>query len=308
MKGEPYGYAVIVSASALSFVMPAYNAEKTITSSILSAQRVAPGEVIVVDDGSQDETARVARSLGARVVSQANAGPAEARKRGVELASGEFIVLLDADDEVVAAGISRSLEMLERAPEAAAVVAQTMTTPKHGAPYRMPVWPEGITADSLVRRGHAPAPPAAIVFRGANLKRALSDNPRGVWPRLAEDYELLLRVALTGPVLYNPDVAATYVWGAGRSSAGIAQEIRDAQSIRRHYAAMAGVPESELPKQSRRGDTASIALRRAGEASGRWYDPRRLGWTAVAAMLHPERFVEALVRRIRKKDGSTHAG
>lgn len=54
-------------------------------------------EVILVDDGSQDQTAQIGRAHGVKVISQANAGPAAARNKGVEYAKGELILFTDAD-------------------------------------------------------------------------------------------------------------------------------------------------------------------------------------------------------------------
>ncbi|HMN59432.1 MAG TPA: glycosyltransferase family A protein, partial [Anaerolinea sp.] len=52
---------------------------------------------IVVDDGSTDATSAVAESRGVRVISQSNAGPAAARNRGADLATGEILAFTDAD-------------------------------------------------------------------------------------------------------------------------------------------------------------------------------------------------------------------
>jgi glycosyltransferase involved in cell wall biosynthesis len=64
------------------------------------AQSVSPLEIIVVDDGSTDDTAAVARDFGHPVhyYRQANSGPAAARNRGLKAASGKLIAFLDDDD------------------------------------------------------------------------------------------------------------------------------------------------------------------------------------------------------------------
>jgi glycosyltransferase involved in cell wall biosynthesis len=87
-------------AVPVSVVIPAFDAARFIASAIRSAlaQTRPVLEVIVVDDGSRDDTAAVARAAGANVIVQANAGPGAARNAGVRAARGEWIAFLDADD------------------------------------------------------------------------------------------------------------------------------------------------------------------------------------------------------------------
>ncbi len=84
----------------IDVIVPAYNAANFLPDSLgsVGAQTCAVNEVIVVDDGSTDDTAVVARSLGARVVSQRNCGVAVARNAGIRASRAPFIALLDADD------------------------------------------------------------------------------------------------------------------------------------------------------------------------------------------------------------------
>ena len=87
----------------VSVVVPCYNAAKFLPDAIASvrAQDYAPIEIIVVDDGSTDDTPQVAAALGAgiRYLRQDNAGPASARNHGLHEARGEFIGFADADDQ-----------------------------------------------------------------------------------------------------------------------------------------------------------------------------------------------------------------
>jgi glycosyltransferase involved in cell wall biosynthesis len=84
----------------VAVIIPAYNAERTLKRTLESvfAQTVTPNEIIVIDDGSFDGTASLARSLGVTVIEQENAGPSAARNNGVRAATSEIIFLLDADD------------------------------------------------------------------------------------------------------------------------------------------------------------------------------------------------------------------
>lgn len=86
----------------VSVVIPVFNGERFLREAVESvlAQNHSPLEIIVVDDGSTDGTANVARSLSetVRYFYQTNQGPAAARNRGIEHAQGSLIAFADADD------------------------------------------------------------------------------------------------------------------------------------------------------------------------------------------------------------------
>ena len=89
----------------ISVIVPAYNAEKTIENTIESILKQTFGffEIIIVNDGSTDDTARILKALkesDARIIiaEQQNAGPSAARNRALSMARGEWIQFVDADD------------------------------------------------------------------------------------------------------------------------------------------------------------------------------------------------------------------
>lgn len=83
-----------------SVIIPSYNQQEFLPDAIESAlnQTYFPLEVIVVDDGSTDNSLAIARNYGVRVVSQVNKGLSSARNTGIMNAEGEYLVFLDADD------------------------------------------------------------------------------------------------------------------------------------------------------------------------------------------------------------------
>lgn len=98
----------------VSILIPAYNAERWVRSAIVSAlnQTWRRKEVIVVDDGSTDNTVAVAReyeSPGVKVVSQRHSGASAARNRALALAQGDYVQWLDADDVLAHDKIERQL-------------------------------------------------------------------------------------------------------------------------------------------------------------------------------------------------------
>ena len=86
----------------ITVVIPAFNSADTImeTLSSIAAQSLAPARTIIVDDGSTDGTALIAKThpLRPRIVAQANTGAATAIDRGIELAETPLLAFLDADD------------------------------------------------------------------------------------------------------------------------------------------------------------------------------------------------------------------
>jgi glycosyltransferase involved in cell wall biosynthesis len=115
-------------AVAVSVIVPAYNAGRFLRAAIDSAlaQDYRPIETIVVDDGSTDDTAAVAKSYGSRIVfvQQPNRGTSAARNRGVALATGEIYAFLDADDMCHPNKIALQVEALARDPSLDIVFTQ----------------------------------------------------------------------------------------------------------------------------------------------------------------------------------------
>jgi len=103
----------------VSVIIPVFNGERFLREAVQSVldQQYARVEIIVVDDGSTDNTAGVARGLPVRYLSQANQGPAAARNRGIEQATGSLIAFADADDLWPAGKLESQLPYLTNDPK-----------------------------------------------------------------------------------------------------------------------------------------------------------------------------------------------
>jgi len=109
-----------MTESLISVIIPVYNGEKYLAEAIESvlAQTYPRTEIIVIDDGSADRSADVARNFSKtiRYYYQANSGSGAARNTGVQKASGSFLAFLDADDLWVKEKLSLQMPMLEAEP------------------------------------------------------------------------------------------------------------------------------------------------------------------------------------------------
>jgi glycosyltransferase involved in cell wall biosynthesis len=117
----------------ISAIIPAYNAAKEVKECLValaaSSERVA--EIVVVDDGSTDDTAAVAVAGGARVIRQdRNRGPAAARNLGATQARGDVILFVDADVAVAPDAVARIARLLATSPDVAAVFGSYDTHPR----------------------------------------------------------------------------------------------------------------------------------------------------------------------------------
>jgi glycosyltransferase involved in cell wall biosynthesis len=105
----------------ISVVIPAYNAARFIHTTLASvlAQSYSDYEIIVVDDGSTDNTGDIVKTYGNKVkyIYQSNAGDGPARNTGIRAASGEWIAFLDHDDEWLPEKLEHQVEFLNNHPD-----------------------------------------------------------------------------------------------------------------------------------------------------------------------------------------------
>ncbi len=184
----------------VSVIIPTYNFAQFIAEAIDSAlaQTVPVGEILVVDDGSTDDTRAVVDRYGdqVRYIAQANAGVCAARNRGVSESSGEYIAFLDADDIWAPTKIGKQLAKFSEDHEIGLVhcgmrefdsaSGQTIAIHVEGQ--------EGWVADELVlwERPVINGPGGTIMVR-----RTAFDAVDGfdTWMKVGEDWDFCYRVA-----------------------------------------------------------------------------------------------------------------
>ncbi len=107
------------ASDRVAVVIPAYNAARWLGETLdsVAGQTVKVAEIIVVDDGSTDETAAIGKKHGAQVISTPNRGLSRARNTGMEAATADWIALLDADDLWKPDKLAKQLEAAALAPD-----------------------------------------------------------------------------------------------------------------------------------------------------------------------------------------------
>jgi glycosyltransferase involved in cell wall biosynthesis len=192
----------------VSVIIPCYNHSRFLGEAIESALRQSePHEIIVVDDGSTDETAAVAARYDVRYVHQQNSGLSAARNRGLCESAGAFLVFLDADDRLLPDALTAGVRELNAHPECAFVFGGFRHIGLHGLPVEMSWVPdEPGLYNTLLHYNHVGCP-ATVMYR-----RHVFDSVGGFDAAFnpAEDYELYLRIARKFPIRRHPVCVAEY--------------------------------------------------------------------------------------------------
>lgn len=277
-----------------SIVVPAYNAARFLPAALhsLQAQTRDDWEAVVVDDGSADDTAAIAHAVKdsrIRVLQQPNRGVSAARNLGFASTNGEYVIFLDADDELLPDALARFGGALDADAALSAVYGEGEVIDASGnvlVAAGSPTWnqrPVGDVLLPLLRRNF-------ILSGGALCARAGSVREAGPFRedlRLHEDWEHWCRLALTGPFAY---LGPCPVFRYRRVPEGVVGSIGVDTGI-----AMANVDAvfSNPAIQRRVSEAALATLRRASEASvysfvgaqyikrGEWGAARRALWKGI---------------------------
>ncbi len=190
----------IATKPRVSTVIPAYNCDRYIKQAVDSvlAQTNIAHEVIVIDDGSSDRTEEILQEYDDRIiyVRQANQGVAAARNNGIELANGEFIAFLDADDYFLPNKLAAQVAIFDIKPSLGIVHSGWQRVDAEGN-KQMDIRPwknyPDLNLEAWLR--WKPVLPSAMMFRREWLQAINGFDLR--FPP-AEDVDLILRLALKG--------------------------------------------------------------------------------------------------------------
>lgn len=220
----------------VSVIIPAYNREHTVRRAVDSvlAQTYQSLEVIVVDDGSTDRTAEVLADYGIkiRLLRQENQGASAARNTGIKAATGGIISFLDSDDAWQPEKTERQVRLMHRAASlgvgccvcnAQMIHADGRASTSFAVAGLQPDRPEGVWTNAtevLLTR--------FLLFNQVVAVRREALEKAGLFRpdlRIMEDYDLALRLSLTGPWGFIADPLTTWHGGAENSLSKAAKEL-----------------------------------------------------------------------------------
>ncbi len=206
----------------ITAVIPSYNNADFIADAINSILRQTQpvDEIIVIDDGSTDNTEQIVQALSADIIyfKQENRGPSAARNQGIKLAKGDWIAFLDADDQWVQNKIETQLGNLERYPELRLLTADMTEIDKHGQVLTKSALAKHNLFDGFQRLNGGPIPNAltalleknfippstVLVFREILFETGLFNENI----RFGEDLELWAKIAAKYPINCLPESLA----------------------------------------------------------------------------------------------------
>jgi glycosyltransferase involved in cell wall biosynthesis len=183
-----------------SVIVPAFNCGRYIGESLESIlkQSYPAVEIIVVDDGSTDNTAHIVQQLTARYpilyIRQHNQGPAVARNRGVDVAKGDWVAFLDADDIWHPAKLATHCKYIDAYPEVFFFWSDMNYIDERGQPRKPKNWGDPF-AQIIFNRPICPLP-SSVVMRKEIFTLTTGFNTR---LRCYEDLEFFVRVVTTFP-------------------------------------------------------------------------------------------------------------
>lgn len=214
--------------TAISIVIPCYNGAAFLRETLQSAlsQTQPPLEVIVVDDGSTDDSAAIAESFGplVRVIRQRNQGESVARNVGIAAARGDYLMFLDADDLLAPDALQKLAIAIRDIPQGVALMgfATFESDPSIPLTVSTPTWSSffpGIIQTNPAFP-HCWLTSKAMVLRVGGFTSTLQNS---------EDWEFCAKLALAGGVLVPLNYVGAYYRRHAKSQSSVMSKVNRAR-------------------------------------------------------------------------------
>ena len=271
-----------MSKPTFSVIIPLYNKECEIEGTIRSvlSQTRLPDEIVVVDDGSTDRSAGIVQRIGSpliRLVAQPNAGECAARNRAIAEARGEYLALIDADDEWEPGFLAEIEAMIGEFPGCGlyctgfSVVSHDGLFPARGLDRR------GVVGNFFRDSAHRyiAIPSASCIPR--EVIDTVGGFPEGM--KMAGDLYMWIKIARRYRVCYSPERLARYSKVASNRSATSYTPERTAYSFEELYDPAAPEEEREFIARAALGKALIQSVKGGTEEARR--AARFFGWTRV---------------------------
>lgn len=261
------GSTSVCDAPRVVVVIPAYNAARFLPDAVNSVlrQTYSDFEIVIVDDGSTDDTLAIARAIAdprIRVMTQENLGLAAARNRGLWASQAEYVAFLDSDDLLLPDKLALHVAALDAHPDIGLVASgwEYIDADGESLGEERPWASTGVqpTLESILIHGLA-------AVHAVLVRRAWIENIRGFDPRfrMAEDMDFWFRLGAAGcHMAWVPAIVCQYrIHGLNMS-----------RSVDKHYRAVRTALENlfervDLPKgvrELRESTFAYVSLAQAG--------------------------------------------
>ncbi len=196
------GEFLLNEQSLVSIIIPNYNYGHFVAEAVASAlrQEHPNHEVIVVDDGSNDDSLKILARFGGRIrlVTQANRGPAAARNRGAAIARGEYILFLDSDDLLLPLGLTKLLQAAKQAPGVSLICGDVIERDRTGRDSLLKARLDsraGRSFPDLLQKNGLITSATLVQKKAFSEAGGFDENPA---LRVVEDYDLWLRILRSG--------------------------------------------------------------------------------------------------------------
>ncbi|WP_132055516.1 glycosyltransferase family 2 protein [Pseudocnuella soli] len=218
------------SAPTISVIIPCYNHGKYLQQAIdsVNSQAGVHTEIVVVDDGSSDNTKEVAGQNGeVKYIYQTNAGLSAARNTGIKESNGEYLLFLDADDWLLPGALQINLRLMEQHPEAAFVSGGHEKV--FAVTGKKDVEDMPVTDNHYMNllQGNYIGMHATVLYRRSVFNEFLFDETL----RACEDYDLYLKIARKYPVLHHTQLIAAYRIHGANMSGNIPFMVRHVEQV-----------------------------------------------------------------------------